>query len=300
MLRRLFARGVTTKARQCVEYRLNALDAFPGNVLLVDLIRTSDAAWNERYVQHLKSCGTLVANLRPSVPGVLLGGTADEFDCILVSEHASGAAVREALSEEAIGPRSVGPGSFSLAGERSAAFASLQTFVEYLPAKQPPLRRWHECPFIDEPDARADSWEALETEPDLHMLAFNLIRTPEPHRYKAYSSFFAHLPDEYGMRFVEAAGLKSHESVVSCDAGLSARDLAAMSFDLMALVYFPSSHCFVNTWSDPTVARDAFPLRALMHEGGFRHVWLRCVDAEPKAQPAAASCVRGGAEDRVV
>ena len=137
---RRFARGATTKARQCVEYRLNGLDAFCGKVLLVDLIKTSDAAWNERYAQHLKSCGTLIANLRPSATGVLLGGSADEFDCILVSEHVSSAAAREALLDESIG-RNVGAGSLCLAGERSAAFASLPTFKKYLPTVQPPLRR---------------------------------------------------------------------------------------------------------------------------------------------------------------
>ena len=285
-----FARGMaSSKAKQqCVEYRLNALDAFRGKVLLVDIIRTRDAVWNERYVQHLKSCGRLVANLHvhPST-GVLLGGPAHaEIDRILVSEHASGIAARNALLniDERVGPRNVGAGSFCLAGQRSAAFASLPTFKEYLPTVQPPLRQWSDCPFSNEPDARKSSWEALATEPDLHMLAFNLIRTPEPHKYKAYSSYFAHLPDEYGMGFVEAAGLQPHESIVACDAGFTQE--AALSFDLMALVYFPSSSCFVNTWSDPKVAREAFPLRAEMRKGGFRHVWLRCTDAEPKSQPA--------------
>ena len=73
----------------------------------------------------------LIANLRPSATGVLLGGSADEFDCILVSEHVSSAAAREALLDESIG-RNVGAGSLCLAGERSAAFASLPTFKKLL------------------------------------------------------------------------------------------------------------------------------------------------------------------------
>ena len=285
---RCFARRLTNKARQSVEFRLHALDAMRGSVLLVDLIRTHDAVWNERYVQHLKSCSRLVANLQVHpTAGVLLGADSDQFDRILVSEHASGTAARETLldADAKCGQRKAGAGSLCLAGKRSAAFATLPAFSEYLPAVQPPLRPWSDCPFTDEPDARLESWKALSTEPNQHMLAFNLIRTPEPEGYRAYSSHFRHLPDEYGMRFVEAADLQMHESVVACDAGLSEVDLVnAASFDLMALVYFPSSRCFVNTWSDRTVAQDAFPLRAGMRERGFRHVWLRCVDADPKWQ----------------
>ena len=91
------------------------------------------------------------------------------------------------------------------------------------------------------------------------------------------------------MRFIEAAALQSSgASVVACDAGLSAEAIElAASFDLMALVYFPSTRCFVNTWSDPaTVVREGFPMRAPMRDGGFRHVWLRCEEMELSgAQP---------------
>ena len=37
------------------------------------------------------------------------------------------------------------------------------------------------------------------------MLAFNLLRMPDPETYKEYSTHFAPLPQQYGMRMVAAA-----------------------------------------------------------------------------------------------
>ena len=78
------------------------------------------------------------------------------------------------------------------------------------------------------------------------------------------------------MRFVEVATL-STESILACDADASEEELAARcSFDLMALVYFPSSRAFVDAWSDPELVRGAYPLREALLADGFQHVWLRC------------------------
>ena len=57
------------------------------------------------------------------------------------------------------------------------------------------------------------------------------------------------------------------------------RDLGTAGGLLMALVYFPSSACFLKTWADDELAKVAFPLRAPMLAEGFEHVWLRCAEA---------------------
>ena len=111
------------------------------------------------------------------------------------------------------------------------------------------------------------------------MLAFNLIRIPDPPAYKAYSSHFAELPERYGMRFVAAGALSYGDSVLRGDCSLPANQ-ALCANDLFALVHFPSPIAFLQAWSDPQLAEDAYPLRAPMIENGFRHIWIRTAAAD--------------------
>ena len=53
-------------------------------------------------------------------------------------------------------------------------------------------------------------------------------------------------------------------------------DPEAGGFDLMALVYFPSSRAFLDAWSDPELVDAAYPLREALLEDGFEHLWIRC------------------------
>ena len=63
-----------------------------------------------------------------------------------------------------------------------------------------------------------DSWRALRDQrASADMLAFNLIRTPDPDAYKRYSSHFGPLTERYGMRFVEVAALPGLDAVLVCD-----------------------------------------------------------------------------------
>ena len=113
------------------------------------------------------------------------------------------------------------------------------------------------------------------------MLAFNLIRIPDPPAYKAYSSHFAELPERYGMRFVAAGSLSTSasECVLRGDSSLPANQ-ALCANDLFALVHFPSPIAFLQAWSDPQLAEDAYPLRAPMIENGSRHIWIRTAAAD--------------------
>ena len=63
-----------------------------------------------------------------------------------------------------------------------------------------------------------DSWRALRDQrASADMLAFNLIRTPDPGAYERYSSHFGPLTERYGMRFVEVAALPGLDAVLVCD-----------------------------------------------------------------------------------
>ena len=106
------------------------------------------------------------------------------------------------------------------------------------------------------------------------MYAFNLLRVPDAQAYAAYSSHFKTLPAVYGMKFVEVVSLDP-DPAVSVLLG-EPPAAAGAGFDLMALVYFPSSRCFVKSWSDPAIVDEAYPLREGLYAGGFEHVWLRC------------------------
>ena len=75
----------------------------------------------------------------------------------------------------------------TLTGERSAAFAGMQTFKDSGGAT-PPVhtgtpRPPTDCPFVNEESAVRSAWDALESEPSTDMYAFNLIRIPEPELY---------------------------------------------------------------------------------------------------------------------
>lgn len=59
----------------------------------------------------------------------------------------------------------------------------------------------------------------------------------------------------------------------------------AGSFDLIALVYFPTSQCFAKSWSDHQITDAAYPLRQKMLEGGFEHVWIRCSRFKGRISP---------------
>jgi hypothetical protein len=57
------------------------------------------------------------------------------------------------------------------------------------------------------------------------------------------------------------------------------------SFDLIALVYFPTSRCFAKSWSDDQLVEAAYPLRLKMLEDGFEHVWVRCARFKGRISP---------------
>ena len=216
---------------------------------------------------------------------VLLGDeAAHAFDLIQVVEYPSSAAAHAALTSPALATlrqqacrlEAEGGGSALLWGERSAAFASLPSFAEAggesAPTDLSPPRDPQRCPFNADPTANRASWAALESQRSEHMYAFNLLRVPDAQAYAAYSSHFKTLPAVYGMKFVEVVSLDPDPAV----SVLLGQPPAAAGFDLMALVYFPSSRCFVKSWSDPAIVDEAYPLREGLYEGGFEHVWLRC------------------------
>ena len=260
--------------------------------------------WIDEYDKYLAEMSKRIATIKPWQKGnsVLIGDEAAHgYDRIIISEHANGFDAVNTIfeSEVPLGPltrRRFGVGSVTLAGVRAATFASLPTFESRASAAELADRKhargWSDCPFANEASAIKSSWEALETQPTDHMLAFNLIRTPDPAGYKAYSSHFAPLPERYGMRFVEAAMLDGPSSIMICDGEPDAPDVYTTSgldaleppfplqFNLMALVYFPSSRAFVDAWSDPELCSDAYPMREELLKDGFAHVWARCEDVE--------------------
>ena len=205
--------------------------------------RGHDATWYARYSEYLQAHGKHVAELPPAPfvktgidaePGshVLLGDlTWNSFDTILVTEHANGAEAARVVRQvdKYVGMRLVGEGSLTLYGERSAAFAGLPTFdgtaAGDAALSQPTARRLTDCPFIYEKmdsrrwtPAHMDSWRALRDQrASADMLAFNLIRTPDPGAYKRYSSHFGPLTERHGMRFIEVAALPGLDAVLVCD-----------------------------------------------------------------------------------
>ena len=296
-------------SEQIVRHRQAAIDALATiqtPVLTIDCLhlpqssanRSSgsvDGTWHRRYDAYLRERSQRVATLvsrrftttDDSWTGhdVLLGDESQQFDVILISEHSSGAAASKTITraEMNVGLRSVGTGSLTLAGVRSAAFEGLPTFddIASITAEPPAGRDWSDCPFAHEDTAHVGSWRALIAEPSQHMFAFNLIRTPDPGAYREYAGHFASLPSRHGMRFVEVATLDTMASVLVCDDDLTEAQIERIAaFDLMALVYFPSSARFVDAWSEPEIVREAYPLRQRMLARGFRHVWLRMEAAE--------------------
>ena len=91
------------------------------------------------------------------------------------------------------------------------------------------------------------------------IIAFNLICVPDQGAYKECSAHFAHLPDSYLKKFTEVAALEP-----------------LANFNLMALVYFPSSGAFIDAWSDPEIVEKAFPMREKLRAGGFEYLWIGC------------------------
>ena len=234
---------------------LDKLAAISSPVLTIDCLfmRASyergyrDATWYARYSEYLQAHGKHIAELSPApfvktefdaepASHVLLGDlTWNSFDTILITEHANGAEAARVVRQvdKYVGMRLVGEGSLTLYGERSAAFAGLPTFdgtaTGDAALSQPTARRLTDCPFIYEKmDSRGwtpartpphmDSWRALRDQrASADMLAFNLIRTPDPGAYERYSSHFGPLTERYGMRFVEVAALPGLDAVLVCD-----------------------------------------------------------------------------------
>ena len=233
---------------------LNKLAAISSPVLTIDCLflradygRGHDATWYARYAEYLQAHGKHIAELSPApfmktafgaepASHVLLGDlTWNSFDTILITEHANGAEAARVVRQvdNHVGVRWLGEGSLILYGERSAAFAGLPTFdgtaAGEAALSQPTARRSTDCPFIYEKmdssgwtpartPAHMDSWRALRDQrASADMLAFNLIRTPDPDAYKRYSSHFGPLTERYGMRFVEVAALPGLDAVLVCD-----------------------------------------------------------------------------------
>lgn len=211
-----------------------------------------------------------IAALTPHTSDALLTspsrctGDFNQLSTILIDEVVASPAAGDNVGGDAVGV---------LTAERSPAFANMASFDKNSIAhsvKHVLQRSWSDCPFASEGMSLSSSWEALQTRPSEPMLAFNLIRMPDPDLYKQYSTHFAALPDRYGMKFVEVASLDAANSV------LSGSEVAFGGFHLMALVYFPSSHAFIDAWSDPDIVDAAYPLRRQLLSGGFEHLWLRC------------------------
>ena len=233
---------------------LNKLAAISSPVLTIDCLflradygRGHDATWYARYSEYLQAHGKHIAELSPApfvktefdaepASHVLLGDlTWNSFDTILITEHANGAEAARVVRQvdNHVGVRWLGEGSLILYGERSAAFAGLPTFdgtaAGDAALSQPTARRSTDCPFIYEKmdsrgwtpartPAHMDSWRALRDQrASADMLAFNLIRTPDPGAYERYSSHFGPLTERYGMRFFEVAALPGLDAVLVCD-----------------------------------------------------------------------------------
>jgi hypothetical protein len=162
-----------------------------------------------------------------------------------------------------------------LIGHRSPAFAQMPVFSRETiqPFEHVLKRTWSNAPFAHEVDAQPRGWEGLQMEPTEPMLAFNMLRIPDADAYKQYSAHFSHFGTDYGMRFIEVASFDSGDPSKSVLSGSAER---FGGYDLMALVYFPSSHAFLDAWSDPELATKAYPLRERMLVNGFEHYWARC------------------------
>ena len=246
---------------------LNKLAAISSPVLTIDCLflradygRGHDATWYARYLEYLQAHGKHIAELSPApfvktefdaepASHVLLGDlTWNSFDTILITEHANGAEAARVVRQvdNHVGVRWLGEGSLILYGERSAAFAGLPTFdgtaAGEAALSQPTARRLTDCPFIYEKmdsrgwtpartPAHMDSWRALRDQrASADMLAFNLIRTPDPGAYERYSSHFGPLTERYGMRFVEVAALPGLDAVLVCDEDATDAQLERLSW----------------------------------------------------------------------
>lgn len=251
-------------------------------VIVIDLLRDGPGAIDFRDTAMENPLATRVTALAPPVgiPSVLLGDPQlGELECIIVSEHASAEQAHESLSSRASDV--FDDGSLSLLATAMPEFAGVQRLGDEPPeppALDGPRRRPSDAPFRDEPGADPAAWDALLSVPAEPMLAFNLIRypQPEPAAYRAYAQHFAPLPARYGMRLVAAGALSPdpREAVLAGDVR-AAEELGLASHDLFVLAFFPSTRAFLHAWSDPELVRAAYPLRAPMREDGFRHVWLR-------------------------
>ena len=273
-----------------------------GPVLTINLVK---GGWTlpSQMITAPSGVATNTRWIRPHRSAVLLGDPqVHHYSCISITEHASGKAAHDALIEQPPPTESM-----TLWGVPSATFASLSDGGDVFDESKLPSRDVSESPYLAEASEQSPlcvhAWEDLQAEPSRPMLAFNLIRTPDAAAYKEFSSHFSELPKRYGMRFLSVAALDPDPNVSlltghqplglergrhAGDAGVFSRVLAAVgldardtsypedgSFDLFALVYFPSTAAFIQAWSDPDIQR-AFPLRAPMRAAGFRHVWLRC------------------------
>ena len=190
-------------------------------------------------------------------------GDFNQLSTILIDEVVASPAAGDNVGGDAVGV---------LTAERSPAFANMASFDKKSIAhsvKHVLQRSWSDCPFASEGMSLSSSWEALQTAVGADA-SVQPIRMPDPDLYKQYSTHFAALPDRYGMKFVEVASLDAANSV------LSGSEVAFGGFHLMALVYFPSSHAFIDAWSDPDIVDAAYPLRRQLLSGGFEHLWLRC------------------------
>ena len=213
---------------------------------------------------------------------VLLGDLErHQYQLITVSEFANGAAAHDTLRQAPAAPAS--SSHTTIFATVSPAFANLPFLkVGDVPPPLPPnacqaARQASDVPFVVEADAHVESWQALLSDPAAPMLAFNLLRTPNPEAYAAYSKHFAPLPERYGMRFISAGALNP-DPMLSVLRGEPPADVG--SNNLMALVYFPSTSSFLHAWSDPEFLQGAYPLRTAMLADGFRHLWLRCHEVE--------------------
>ena len=247
-------------------------------VITIDLLRGVSAI----PLKHHAASAERVISMVPHASSSVLVGDRDRhrFEMIIVSEYSCGATAHASLMNMPPTALDASSSHATLFATVSPAFASLPTLkAGDVP---PPLsaslsgRQASDVPFLAEGNAHEESWAALLSDPEQSMLAFNLLRTPDPEAYKAYSAHFSPLPERYGMRFVVAGALDPDpaHSVLR-----GAVDPEVASNDLLALVYFPSSGGFLDAWSDPDLVHDAYPLRTAMLPNGFRHIWLRCHEA---------------------
>ena len=188
VIQRLTRRQLSTKLNATA---LESLAAKDGPVLIISCLKDGAA----RGGSSSATTEHRVATLRPHRKGLLLGDpTVHTFERITIDEHPTGAAALTALTAGKPHAES----SVVLAATKSEAFSGLSTF-RGLPSDHGAgdgreSRTPESCPFINEASAQPEAWHALHSEPSAHMLAFNLIRIPDPDAYRHYSSHFRELP----------------------------------------------------------------------------------------------------------